>query len=177
MTLDQLDSLAASMERKWGVDRLPRLVPPAWRAKFETLQAQLDAASSFGGDATAAIAALAKAWRLMDAEATAAGHEPMAPAFAEAEWAPGRLFAVAHDDAHRQTLVARNKHEGRDVSVFTVADLARLVASIPDVARIYELFPGAYIAAQPATFRPGKRKADLPQDEIPFGGDEEGEAA
>lgn len=171
-----LDETAAQMERRWGVDRLPRLVSPETTARFKHWADKLNAAIEHGGGNVAELAGIVeRGWKAMDAEATAAGHEPMAPAYAEAEWAPGRLFAVAHDDAHRQTLVARNKAEGRDVSVFTVADLARLVASIPDVARIMELFPGAYIAAQPALHRPGKRRMEV-ADEIPFGGDE-GEAA
>lgn len=169
----QLDEVAGQMERRWGVDRLIRLVTPDTAARFKHWADKLNTALEHGGGNVAELAAIVeRGWKAMDAEATAAGHEPMAPAYAEAEWAPGRLFAVAHDDAHRQTLIARNKHEGRDVSVFTVADLARLVASIPDVARIYELFPGAYIAAQPAAFRPGKRRAGLPADDIPFGGED-----
>ena len=171
--IPHLDETVAQLERKWGVDRLPRLVSPETAARFKHWQDKLNVAIEHGGGNVAELASIVeRGWKAMDAEATAAGHEPMAPAYAEAEWAPGRLFAVAHDDAHRQTLIARNKHEGRDVSVFTVADLARLVHSIPDVARILELFPGAYIAAQPAAFRPGKRKADLGHDEIPFGGED-----
>jgi hypothetical protein len=65
---------------------------------------------------------------------------------AEAEWAPGRVFAVALDNHHRQALDLRAKAERRThYSVWTVAELATLIRSIPIVTSIKDLFPGAEI--------------------------------
>lgn len=176
MRADQLDEVASSMERRWGINRLPLLVSQPTAAKFKAAADALDTFNDHGAlpawaaSADALRAVVARGWQAMDTEATAAGAEPMGDAFAEAEWAPGRYFAIARDDAHKQALVLRVKAEKRDVAIFSVAEVGQLIASIPDVARICELFPGAYVTTPPAPVRGGKRKMDV-ADEIPFGGE------
>lgn len=177
MTPAQLDEVASSMERRWGINRLPLLVSQATAAKFKAAADALDTFNDHGAlpgwaaSADALRAVVARGWQVMDAEATAAGAEPLGDAFAEAEWAPGRYFAIARDDAHKQALVLRVKAEKRDVCIFSVQEVGQLVASIPDVARICELFPGAYVTTPPAPTRGGKRKMEV-VDEIPFGGED-----
>lgn len=173
-----LDALVARLERKWGMDRLPRLVPAELASKFRSAHDRFDREWSMAtAERRAALAGMMeRAWTALDAAAEAAGAEPMPPACFEAEWQPGRVFAIAVDDAHRQVLVLRNKAEGRDLAVFTIAEVAQLVASIPDVARIVELFPGAYLTAKPG--RSSFAGRPLPRDEdIPFGSDAEGALA
>lgn len=179
MTLSQLDEVANQMERRWGINRLPLLVTPATAAKFKAAADALDTFNDHGAlpgwapTPEALRAVVARGWQAMDAEATAAGAEPMGEAFAEAEWAPGRFFAIARDDAHKQALVLRVKAEKRDVCIFSVQEVGQLIASIPDVARICELFPGAYITTPPAPTRGGKRRADDIDDaDIPFRGED-----
>jgi hypothetical protein len=96
---------------------------------------------------------------------------------AEAEWEPGKLFAVALDNHHRQALDLRAKADGRaHYSVWTVAELAVLIRSIPIVSTIKDLVPCAEIV--PPRLPPVGR---VPRDEVPFGawgaGDPPGDAA
>lgn len=158
----KIDLLAASLDRKWGPGRLPLLVSRETAERFGYWRDQLADAQEAEFPDAARLAELEgiviRGWHALDAEAEAAGHQPMGDAWVEAEWAPGRIFAIALDDAHRQTLILRSKAEGRDVSIFTVAEVGQLVASIPDVARIMELFPGAYVTTPPAPVRGGRRR-------------------
>lgn len=167
----KIDALATSLERKWGIGRLPLLVSRETAERFGYWRDQLADLADGEFPDRAKLAELEgivmRGWHALDAEAEAAGHQPMPPHCFEAEWAPGRVFAIALDEAHKQTLVLRDKAEGRDLAIFTIAEVAQLVASIPDVARIAELFPGAYISAQPAQHRGGRRKMHI-ADEIPF---------
>lgn len=165
----KIDLLAASLDRKWGCGRLTKIVSRETAERFGYWRDQLADAQEADWQDPARLAALEgiviRGWRALDAEAEKLGHQPMPAAWVEAEWAPGRVFAIAIDDEHRQALVLRNKAESRDVSVFTVADVAKLVESIPDVARIMELFPGAYVSTPPATAGlSGRRKAGLGDD-------------
>lgn len=40
----RLDEVAHAMERKWGIDRLPKLVDPALAARFEAQREKLNEA-------------------------------------------------------------------------------------------------------------------------------------
>lgn len=165
MTAAELDAIASRYEREWGPGRLPLLVSQAtatrWHAALDLLTAEWPPAGQTWETVRASIA---RGWAALAAEATARGHAPLAPACFEAEWAPGRRFAIASDELHRHAIEARNKAEGREVSVWTVAEVAALIAEIPICAAVKEQFPNA--VARPVSRGP------VPADEIPFGGAE-----
>jgi hypothetical protein len=166
MTPAELDVIASGCEREWGIGRLPLLVSEQTAARF---QAALDLLASdwppAGQTWEAVRASIARGWAALDGEARKRGHEPLPGPVAEAEWEPGKVLAVALDNHHRQALDLRAKAEGRQhYSVWTVAELAVLVRSIPIVSSIKDMFPGAEIL--PPRLPPvGK----VPRDEIPFG--------
>lgn len=176
MTLDQLDDLASSMERRWGIDRLPRLMPQAWRTKFDTLKAQLDAAITSGSDTTEAATALAKAWRMMDAKATEQGSFPLPPACYSIR-CEDSIVEIAETQEHATALLWWAKNEGRTVAVWTLAEVATVLNLHGIAHKAKEVFPGAMVTAMPTEFRPGKRKTTDLDDVIPFPNPEEGEAA
>ena len=171
MTLDQLDNIAAAMERRWGIDRLPGLMPTAWRAKFDALTDSLNEAITNGADTTAHAAALAKAWQAMDAKATAQGSFPLDPKCLELR-KDGRLFAIALDAETARACSLGAQWEQRLVSVYLADALLDAALANPTLRAVHATFPGATVTTQPAAFRPGKRKADLGHDEIPFGGED-----
>lgn len=171
MTLDQLDDLANSMERRWGVDRLPRLMPTAWRAKFDTLKTALDGAIAARADTEAPAAALAKAWRMMDAKATEQGSFPLPPMCFSVK-AGEHVIEVAHDQTHATALIWQARNEGRTVSVWTLEEVATVLHLHGIAHAAKEAWPGAHVTAMPTEFRAGKRKADDLNDEIPFGGED-----
>lgn len=164
MTPAELDAVAARYERAWGIGRLPLLVSEQTAAKWQAALDMLAADFPPPGRTWEQLReSLARGWAALAAEATAREHEPLPGPVAEAEWDKGRVFAVALDDTHKQALVLRNK--GRDrYSVWTVAEIATLIRSIPLVGAIGETFPDSSVLAPKP--RPVGR---LPQDAIPFG--------
>lgn len=165
MTAGELDAIASRYERAWGVNRLPLLVSEQSAAKWQTALDLLAAEYPPAGFTWEQVRqSLARGWAALEAEAKARGHEPLPGPVAEAEWMPGRLFAIAHDDAHRQAMELRNKADKRTVGIFTVAEVARLIAHIPIVGEIKEAWPLADLQP-PRRPVPGR----MPEDAIPFG--------
>jgi hypothetical protein len=147
MTPAELDAVAAKHEREWGIGRLPLLVSPESAAKWQTALDML--ASEYpppGATWEQVRASLARGWAAIAAEARARGHDPLPGPVAEAEWEPGKVFAIALDATHKQALELRAKHDKRrHYSVWTVAEVATLIRSIPIVTSIKDMFPGAEI--------------------------------
>lgn len=167
MTAEELDAIAISYERRWGLGRLPRLVSAETATKWATATALLESDWPPAGQTWEAVrASLARGWAALEAEATARGHAPLPGPVAEAEWEPGRVFAVALDPEHKQALEVAAKQDGRqNYSVWTVAELARLIASVPIVGEIKNTWPGAEITGRPQPRPVGP----MLQDDIPFG--------
>jgi hypothetical protein len=164
MTPADLDRIAAAHEREWGIGRLPLLVSETTAARWAAAMALLTADHPPAGQSWEAVrASLARGWAALATEARARGHAPLPGPVAEAEWEPGKVFAVALDAEHKHALELRSK--GRPhYSVWTVAELAVLVRSIPIVSSIKDLFPGAEIL--PPRLPP---LGPVPRDDIPFG--------
>ena len=72
------DHAAKASEKKWGIDRLPELVSPEtaaiWGRTMANLNAALDANNP--GDVIACVNSAIRGLNVMDAEATAKGHQP-----------------------------------------------------------------------------------------------------
>lgn len=146
MNPEALDDLLAQYDRDWGPDRLPRLVRRETQERWAKLSAIWRGDVPTTQTPEAVRAAVARAYAAMAEEAVAQGHRPIPPPVAEAEWEPGKVFAVALDAHHKQALELRAKADGRDhYSVWTVAELAVLIRSIPIVSTIKDMFPGADI--------------------------------
>lgn len=148
MTLSELDAIAWRYERLWGIGRLPLLVSPETAARWEAALAMLDAPAPPPGRTWDEVyQSIARGWEALAREATARGHAPLPPPVAEAELEPGKIFAIALNDEHRHALEARNKTDGRKVTVYTVAEIAKLIRAMPLVDKIKATFPGATIEA------------------------------
>jgi len=162
------DEAAATMERKWGIDRLPLLVSPETRARFQAAHdlrnGEYDLATPERRDALDAM--MARAWAALDAEATQRGAETLPPAIYEIplEGLPGAVAAVCLDDRHAQAITLRAKAEGRCVTTWTLAEVAAVIQANSVVNAIKDAWPGAKAER--------RSRSALPDDEIPFGGDE-----
>lgn len=174
--IPQLDNLTAAMDRKWGVDRLPDLMPPAWRTRYAALRAELNEAIEAGAPTDAPATALVAALQKMDAKAVEQGSFPIGDRCLEVR-RPGGIFAIALDAEAARAASLTAQWEQRAVTVYLADALLDAALANPMLSAIHASFPGAVVSAAPAEFRPGKRMADFGRDEIPFGGDEEGEAA
>lgn len=148
-------------EGKWGVGRLERLIShgtlAAYRRGWDRYREILNAGDVDGLEehAPKMVAAL----RYMDAEAERAGHGPLAPEAWEAPLADGSVLVVVRTTAEAHAVLAasegrlppdlavtiRNQHEGRRLSVWTLAEIARLIDAHGSVAAVKDAFPGARI--------------------------------
>lgn len=145
-----LDGLANAMERKWGIGRLPRLVPPAMLARWE---ATLAACAGEFTPRAEGDAMMMRAWRGMDAAATAAGAEPLPPGLWEVPdpVCPGSVVVVCQDDEHAQAVRLRALHEGRGVVTYTLAEVASVMQAFrtPLVRDIERAWPSATVQPLP----------------------------
>jgi hypothetical protein len=146
-----IDEAMWASEQRWGVGRLERIISPttlaAWQRGWSAYRVALDdcdgaAVESIGPKMVQALA-------VMSAEATAAGHQPLAPDTWEADMGNGVVLVVcrtsaeasavlrasrASDGASFETtlppdlaVTVRQQHEGRALCVITLAEIVRLL--------------------------------------------------
>ncbi len=151
MAMVSVDQAFFASETKWGVGRLERIVSlstlQAYRRGWDAYRVALD---DCDGEALEQIGPrMIQALAFMDGEASAAGHQPLAPDTWEAALPDGRVIVVCRTSAEasavlraskgRETvsyettlppdlaITVRNQHEGRALVVVTMAEVARLL--------------------------------------------------
>lgn len=141
--LDDLDMLAVEMEQKWGRDRLRLLVPRDLREKFDRQRYKVNQAIWHGTlqDVKAEADRMMKAWRALDRAAEAAGGLSLSPEVWEAVTPHGTVVAIVRSEADLSKVVA----DGRHVEVYTLEEVARLLAAYPEIAAVKASFPGAQV--------------------------------
>ena len=143
--VDGADETASEMEAKWGCDRLRLLVSPELREKFDR-QRYLFNQAVWHGDLEQVrreSGRMVKAWLALDREATAAGKAPLSLQVWEVPLADGGVAAIVPDYSHGHAVVA----EGRQVAVYSLEEIGRLLSAYPDLAKAKLVFPGAEITA------------------------------
>ena len=159
-SITQLDDLANAMERKWGIDRLTRLVPPEAQARWE---ATLKACEDEWTPQADKDAMMMRAWRGMDAAATAAGAEPLPSGLWEQRADDGTIVVICRDNEHAQVEILRAKHDKRTVATWTLEEVVRVVlaANGAVINQIKTTWPGATVERQ----RPAPRLVE--DDPVP----------
>lgn len=144
--VDRLDEIAHAMERKWGVDRLPRIVDASLASRFRAQGEKLnEALRSERPDAISAqAAAMERAWTALDTAAIAAGAQPLAPVIWEAVLpSTGEVIAIVRT-AEEAAAVARD----RNGAVYTLAEVVVAIDAFGDQVRaVKATFPGASVTA------------------------------
>lgn len=156
------DAAARAMERKWGINRLEGLVNPDTAARYGSALGKMNAAMDAGDPAeTATRAAVCiRGLTAMDAEANAAGHQPIVPDAWEIQ-IDGKTCALLRDDAAWPAYSAARP----GVRVYTMREVANaLEAYGQTVAAVKDAFPGAQVTA---VRQPSPLEIEL-QDSIPF---------
>ena len=159
--LNKLDATARAMERKWGAARLPSLVDDGLAARFYNQHRKVAEASRDHRDRDTITEAgkMLTAWQYLDGEATRLGAEPIHPSVWEVV-SDGNVIAIVRDEDE----AAAVDPGGRYVTVYTLAEIARLLEANPTVAAIKERFPGARVV-EPRTRPPDtfwERGDDIP---------------
>jgi ketosteroid isomerase-like protein len=167
-----MDHIAKTMEAKWGVERLPLLVSPELRAKFERQREKTYAAleEAWHEDfvtrdqlerARAACGAMERAWAALDAFATQDRQLPIAAVTTvlEGRTHDGYVLAVVASDAEAGHVL----REGRAMVVLTVEEVANLLKALGTLATdAKRLFPGTEIMP------PSDRSWVKAGDPVPF---------
>jgi hypothetical protein len=104
-----------------------------------------------------------RAWRGMDAAATAAGAEPLPPGLWEQRADDGTIVIICRDNEHAQVEILRAKHDKRVVATWTLEEVVRVVmaANGAVINQIKTAFPGATVERQ----RPAPRLVE--DDPVP----------
>jgi hypothetical protein len=141
--IDGADETAAEMEAKWGADRLRLLVSPELRERFDRQRYLLNQAIWHGEleEVRREAGRMVNAWLALDRAAEAAGAAKLDRAVWEIALADGSVAAIVPDDARAALVNA----EGRQVAVYTMEEIGRLLSNYPDVAKAKLVFPGATV--------------------------------
>jgi hypothetical protein len=142
--VEGVDQVAISMERKWGVGRLRLLVSDLLRAKFDEQKNRLDQAIAGNHEGYVRIHTdgMRRAWEALDRSAREAGEVPLAPQVWECVLPDtGEIVSLVRTEAEAH-------HVAREGRVFTLAEIATLIASLGDaVLEAKKQFPGAAVTA------------------------------
>jgi hypothetical protein len=188
MTPAELDLIVAPIERRWGIGRLPLLVPADLAAKFDKMAGMY----RDGGHTPQLVAGMARAWQALDAAATAAGAAEAASLTWEAAppqigmpedldrpwYLLGDSIAIVASEAHGKRVRATADVLRVDVDIWPAVEVVHcaitrspeamtaILGSAAVVARrVMDAFPGATMTVRP-------RAGRLPVDEVPFGQEE-----
>ena len=129
--MKNLDTVSRSMEQKWGVDRLPRLVSEILSIKFDQQRNLLESAikSNDAAQISKQSEGMRRAWVALDRAATADGHMPLGNAVWTEKHKTGDVIAVYRDDAQLVDIAAAG-----GVS-FTLEELVKLIPTDVLVAK------------------------------------------
>lgn len=140
------DEAARMMERKWGIDRLPAIVSAETAAKYGRAIGMLNEAieAENVAEVIRIAAACQRALAVLDAEATEAGHQPVAAKFVQCEY-DGAIFTIVQDIADLETY-----QKSENEIVFTAREFAVAMKALKLdgglVAAVKEQFPQAQLA-------------------------------
>ena len=165
---DGTDELAVQMEAKWGVGRLRLLVSDEWREKFDRQRRLYNEAIDRGSleEVRHESKRMGAAWRKLDAEASASGKSPLAPEQWEIMNEGGLEVIIIVRDELDAINVARNN---RACTVYSLAEVGRILAAYPEIANIKHAFPGAVVtAARRRTDPVDLAGRENYEDDIPF---------
>jgi len=162
--LDSVDTVARTMDEKWGAGRLPKLVGTEWAAKFG-LQREKFSKALYEWNLQDSIkhgAAMERAYAKLDELATAAGASTLPPEQWEFD-VDGELVILVRDI--RDT--GRAQRHGRKCQVWSLDEIANVIRAHPALAAAKHAFPGAKLEpTRPA--RDMKREWQESADALPF---------
>lgn len=140
------------IEAKWGVGRVEILagddLRARWRRQCASWSAVYREAWETDGfltrDRLQAVqdkaAAMRRGFDALDAAAEEAGHRPLKPWVWEVMLPGGEVAAFVQTDAEAAHVIA----EGRYLAVYTLAEVANVIAALPDALKLAkQVFPGA----------------------------------
>ncbi len=146
---DGVDVVVVALEKKWGVDRLRRLVDDDLQEQFDRQHRKFNEAL-FAHDLAEIekhAAGMKKGWEMLDGMATANGAAPLAPSVWEVRMPSGKVCALVRTAAEARAVSA----DGRFVEVWTLDEIGRLIEGPwRDIGKVKKYFPGcAHLGPSP----------------------------
>jgi hypothetical protein len=141
--IDGVDAIAVRMENKWGCGRLRLLVDTALREKFDR-QRYLTNAAIWHGDLEEVrkqSGRMVKAWMALDKAAEAAGAPELDLRVWELSLEDGSVVALVHSYEDAKAVIA----QGREVRVYDLDEIARILNHYHQVNEVKATFPGAHV--------------------------------
>lgn len=169
IAIEALDDAARHMEAKWGVDRLPKLVPVDLAERFYRQVDKLNDAISDectgGSIANVEYEAgrMFNAWMALDRAAEAAGRSPTTGQCMVARMADGRSLVICDDleGAH----VWRQQNPDQPAALWTMQEVVKVLEGFDLVNRTKHLFEGAVVTDARASAKVNWARGDeLPDD-------------
>jgi hypothetical protein len=171
--VDAVDERARECNRKWGMNRLPLIVPLEWMERFRDQKNRwqrtvFESAPVPTPDCLASIRkqgeAMLRAFDKLESLAVADGHLPAPPAQWEFELNDGTPVILVRDRAE----LAQVDPKGRPVAIWSLEEVADIISKFPElVLGTKQAFPGAEII-RTRTDRVVTDALDDAMMEIPF---------
>ena len=141
--IDGVDGVAIEMEQYWGVGRLRLLVDPELRERFDRQRLMTNVAIWRGDleEVRQQCFRMVKAWTALDGAAKAADKAALSPLVWEAPLADGTVVALVRSPEEAHAVV----REGRQVVVYTMEEIGRMLDNYQAVNKVKEAFPGATV--------------------------------
>ena len=141
--VDELDLVAIEIERRWGCGRLRLLVDVPLREKFDRQRYLLNQALWHGElqDVITQARRMIAAWRALDRAAVAAGKAELDTEVWEVAMPSGAVAAIVRDPHQAGKVAAEN----RQVRVYTLEEIGRLIEGFPEILAAKQIFLGATV--------------------------------
>lgn len=166
-----VDEHARALNRRWGFNRLPHLVPIEWTERFVAQKRKWEwACFECTGDPRPEALdrvrrhgeAMLRAFDKLEAVARDAGREPMDPAVWDFELTDGTPIRLVHDRAELEQV--ERPHGGQ---VWALEEIASIVARFPEIVSVKHQFPKAEVVQMRTSTRVHDALDDTLSD-IPF---------
>jgi hypothetical protein len=140
--IEDYDRQIWEAERIWGVDRLPSLVSDDTRQRWWTGIAMLNTAIRDNNAVMvkALVDNMIVGLQKMILEAETAGYKPLAPDIWEAPLSDGRVLQIV-----RNFPIGSYQPDNRNLLVWPLEDVARLIEHQEAINTVKKIFPGATI--------------------------------
>jgi hypothetical protein len=143
--ITEMDKVAWEMEKHWGAGRLRLLVDAELRDKFDR-QRYLVNNAIWHGDLEAVrqqSKRMISAWKALDRAARENGAAALSPTVWEIALPGGSVMAVVQTVEEMRAV----QPNGRDVQVYALEEIARIVAAQQNICAVKDHFPGALVTA------------------------------
>jgi hypothetical protein len=138
----RVDEIARQMEAKWGMGRLPALVPIDLATRFRAQARKFNQATQAyecyeiqkHGEA------MERAWKALDAAATSAGAEPLPNTVWEARGPDGSVVLIGKTADEARTAAFGRKH-----TAWSLDEIAKAMTAFPELLKAKHAFPGAEV--------------------------------